>query len=218
MQEIIINVDEDKNKIVALMENGKLVEKYDEVSGQNRLEGNIYIGKVENVLYGMQAAFVNIGEEKNTFMHIRDVMPRVSNETGNKNEMLSKHDIKNYIKQGMPVLVQVKRDSTNKKGARVSTHINMPGRFVVIMPNTEFITVSQKIEDQEEKERLKNIVKENLPKGYGAIIRTSAYGKEEDLIKRDINKIVEELTCINKEFSEVKLKKDKFKTKLLHKK
>ncbi len=217
MQEIIINVDEDKNKIVALMENGKLVEKYDEVSGQNRLEGNIYIGKVENVLYGMQAAFVNIGEEKNTFMHIRDVMPRVSNETGNKNEMLSKHDIKNYIKQGMPVLVQVKRDSTNKKGARVSTHINMPGRFVVIMPNTEFITVSQKIEDQEEKERLKNIVKENLPKGYGAIIRTSAYGKEEDLIKRDINKIVEELTCINKEFSEVKLKKDKFKTKLLHK-
>lgn len=217
MQEIIINVDEDKNKIVALMENGKLVEKYDEVSGQNRLEGNIYIGKVENVLYGMQAAFVNIGEEKNTFMHIRDVMPRVSNETGNKNEMLSKHDIKKYIKQGMPVLVQVKRDSTNKKGARVSTHINMPGRFVVIMPNTEFITVSQKIEDQEEKERLKNIVKENLPKGYGAIIRTSAYGKEEDLIKRDINKIVEELTCINKEFSEVKLKKDKFKTKLLHK-
>lgn len=217
MQEIIINVDEDKNKIVALMENGKLVEKYDEVSGQNRLEGNIYIGKVENVLYGMQAAFVNIGEEKNTFMHIRDVMPRVSNETGNKNEMLSKHDIKNYIKQGMPVLVQVKRDSTNKKGARVSTHINMPGRFVVIMPNTEFITVSQKIEDQEEKERLKNIVKENLPKGYGAIIRTSAYGKEEDLIKRDINKIVEELTCINKEFSKVKLKKDKFKTKLLHK-
>lgn len=217
MQEIIINVDEDKNKIVALMENGKLVEKYDEVSGQNRLEGNIYIGKVENVLYGMQAAFVNIGEEKNTFMHIRDVMPRVSNETGNKNEMLSKHDIKNYIKQGMPVLVQVKRDSTNKKGARVSTHISMPGRFVVIMPNTEFITVSQKIEDQEEKERLKNIVKENLPKGYGAIIRTSAYGKEEDLIKKDINKIVEELTCINKEFSEVKLKKDKFKTKLLHK-
>ena len=217
MQEIIINVDEDKNKIVALMENGKLVEKYDEVSGQNRLEGNIYIGKVENVLYGMQAAFVNIGEEKNTFMHIRDVMPRVSNETGNKNEMLSKHDIKNYIKQGMPVLVQVKRDSTNKKGARVSTHISMPGRFVVIMPNTEFITVSQKIEDQEEKERLKNIVKENLPKGYGAIIRTSAYGKEEDLIKKDINKIVEELTCINKEFSDVKLKKDKFKTKLLHK-
>lgn len=217
MQEIIINVDEDKNKIVALMENGKLVEKYDEVSGQNRLEGNIYIGKVENVLYGMQAAFVNIGEEKNTFMHIRDIMPRVSNETGNKNEMLSKHDIKNYIKQGMPVLVQVKRDSTNKKGARVSTHISMPGRFVVIMPNTEFITVSQKIEDQEEKERLKNIVKENLPKGYGAIIRTSAYGKEEDLIKKDINKIVEELTCINKEFSQVKLKKDKFKTKLLHK-
>ena len=217
MQEIIINVDKDNNKVVALMENGKLVEKYDELSGQKRLEGNIYIGKVENVLYGMQAAFVNIGEEKNTFIHIRDIIPRVSNETGNKNEVLSKHDIKNYIKQGMPILVQVKRDSTNKKGARVSTHISIPGRFVVIMPKTEFITISQKIENLEERERLKNIVKANLPKGYGAIIRTSAYGKEEEIIKKDIDKIIKDLNCIEKEFSKMEKSKEKFETKLVYK-
>ena len=114
MQEIIINQDKEKNKIVAICENGKLVEKYEEKIGQERLEGNIYLGKVENVLLGMQAAFVDIGTEKNTFIHIKDVIPKVSNETGNKNEILSKYDIKNYIRSGMPILVQVKRDSTNK--------------------------------------------------------------------------------------------------------
>ena len=115
MQEIIINQDNENSKIVALVENGKLVEKYEEKAGQERLEGNIYLGKVENVLLGMQAAFVDIGTEKNTFIHIKDVIPKVSNETGNKNETLSKYDIKNYIRSGMPILVQVKRDSTNKK-------------------------------------------------------------------------------------------------------
>ena len=99
MQEVIISQDKQNNKIVALVENGKLVEKYEEKADQKRLEGNIYIGKVENVLIGMQAAFINIGAEKNTFIHIKDIIPKVSNETGNKNEKLGNYDIKNYIKQ-----------------------------------------------------------------------------------------------------------------------
>lgn len=85
MQEVIISQDKQNNKIVALVENGKLVENMKK-SGSKRLEGNIYIGKVENVLIGMQAAFINIGAEKNTFIHIKDIIPKVSNETGNKNE------------------------------------------------------------------------------------------------------------------------------------
>ena len=190
MQEIIISQDKENNKLVALVENGKLVEKYEEKAGQERLEGNIYVGKVENVLMGMQAAFVDIGAEKNTFIHIKDIIPKISNETGNKNELLSKYDIKNYIRTGMPILVQVKRDSTNKKGARVSTHITLPGRFVVLMPNTEFITISKKIEKTAEKQRLMQIVKNILPKGYGIIIRTSAQGKDETLIKQDIEAVV----------------------------
>ena len=190
MQEIIISQDKENNKLVALVENGKLVEKYEEKAGQERLEGNIYVGKVENVLMGMQAAFVDIGAEKNTFIHIKDIIPKISNETGNKNELLSKYDIKNYIRTGMPILVQVKRDSTNKKGARVSTHITLPGRFVVLMPNTEFITISKKIEKTAEKQRLMQIVKNILPKGYGIIIRTSAQGKDEALIKQDIETVV----------------------------
>lgn len=190
MQEIIISQDKENNKIVALVENGKLVEKYEEREDKKRLEGNIYLGKVENVLMGMQAAFVDIGAEKNTFIHIKDIIPKVSNETGNKNEALSKYDIKNYIRSGMPILVQVKRDSTNKKGARVSTHISLPGRFVVLMPNQEFITISKKIEKDSEKNRLLQIVKEVLPKDYGVIVRTSAQGRNKELIEQDIQKVI----------------------------
>ena len=190
MQEIIINQDKENNKIVALVENGKLVEKYEEREDKQRLEGNIYLGKVENVLIGMQAAFVNIGLDKNTFIHIKDIIPKVSNETGNKNESLSKYDIKNYIHTGMPILVQVKRDSTNKKGARVSTHISLPGRFVVLIPNQEFVTISKKIEKESEKNRLIQIIKEVLPKGYGIIVRTSAQGRNKELIQQDIQKVI----------------------------
>lgn len=216
MQEIIINQDNENSKIVALVENGKLVEKYEEKAGQERLEGNIYLGKVENVLLGMQAAFVDIGTEKNTFIHIKDVIPKVSNETGNKNETLSKYDIKNYIRSGMPILVQVKRDSTNKKGARVSTHISLPGRFIVLMPETEFITISKKIEKEAEKKRLLGIVKEVLPKGYGAIIRTSAQERQKELIEQDIQKVIQEYEDIRKKAQELE-KKEKFEPTLLYK-
>lgn len=218
MREVVIHIDQENNKLVAIVENGKLVEKYEELEHQRRLEGNIYIGKVQNVLFGMQAAFVDIGEEKNTFIHIRDVIPRASNETGNKNEDLSKHDIKNYIRTGMPILVQVKRDSTNKKGARVSTHISLSGRFAVMMPNTDFITISQKIEDEKEKSRLKKIVTDCIPKGYGAIVRTAAYGKDESVICNDISRLTKILANIDKEFHQIEEKNLKdVKPRLLYK-
>ena len=198
MQEVIISQDNQKNKVVALVENGKLVEKYEERPDKKRLEGNIYLGKVENVLVGMQAAFVNIGVEKNTFIHIKDIIPKVSNETGNKNEILSKYDIKNYIHTGMPILVQVKRDSTNKKGARVSTHVTIPGRFVVLMPNSEFITISKKIEKDQERKRLTDLARNVLPQGFGIIIRTSAEGKEKELIQKDIEGVIQQYNEIIK--------------------
>ena len=156
----------------------------------------------------MQAAFIDIGTEKNTFIHVKDIIPKISNETGNKNENLSKYDIKNYIHTGMPILVQVKRDSTNKKGARVSSHISIPGRFIVLMPETEFITISKKIEKQQEKTRLINIVKEILPKGYGVIIRTSAEGKSEELIKNDIARVLEQYEKVLKKFKELQNNKN----------
>lgn len=207
MQELIINSD-GVYKQIALVENGKLVERYEERPDMHRLEGNIYLGRVENVLQGMQAAFVNIGEEKNTFMHIKDVIPKVSNETGNKNELLSKYDIKDYIRVGMPILVQVKKDSTNKKGARVSTNISLPGRFVVLLPDTNFITISKKITDLNKREELQKIVQEELPKNYGAIVRTSAENKDIEFIKRDIKSLVKLWELIQENFTSIKKEKN----------
>lgn len=216
MQEILVNVDKQRNKTIVVVENGRLVEKYQENDGAERLEGNIYIGKVQNVLLGMQAAFVDIGKEKNTFIHIRDVMPKASNETGNKNEPLNKYNIKDYIRTEMPILVQVKKDSTSKKGARVSTHMNISGRYIVLMPNSEFITVSKKIEDIKEKNRLLNIVEPIVPKGYGIIIRTSAEGKNETEIKEDLDKLIKKWQNILEKYNNLKKQKT-FIPKIIYK-
>ena len=214
MQELLVDVKDNKKEIL-LIENGKLIEKYEE-HGQERIEGNIYIGIVENVLPGMQAAFVNIGKDKNTFIHIRDVIPKVSNETGNKNEDFTDYNIKDYLKIGMPILVQVKKDSTNKKGARISTHLSIPGRFSVIMPKENFITISQKINDEDERNRLKEIVRKNIPEGYGAIIRTSAESKNEAEIVEDLKKNIAKYEKIQKEYNKEIQKGQKVETKLLY--
>ena len=216
MREILVNVDEQNNKTIVVIENGKLIEKYQENYGEERLEGNIYLGKVENVLLGMQAAFVDIGKEKNTFIHIRDIIPKASNETGNKNEPLNKHNIKNYIKTGMPILVQIKKDATSKKGAIVSTHINLSGRYAVLMPNSNFITISKKIEKETEKNRLLKIVKEIVPQNYGIIIRTSAEEKSEEEIKRDINNLIITWQEIVNKYEKVK-KQTTFTPQLIYK-
>lgn len=207
MQELLIDVD-NENKKILLVENGKLIEKYEENPGRDRLEGNIFLGIVENILPGMQAAFVNIGKEKNTFIHIRDVVPKISEVTGNKNENFGNYNIKDYLKVGMPIMVQVKKDSTNKKGARISMHISIPGRFIVLIPNEKFITLSQKIDNKEEREKLLSIVKENMPEGYGAIIRTSAMSKEKEEIITDIKRTVEAYKDVEQAFEKAKQQKN----------
>lgn len=199
MKEIIIHVEENKDKTIMLVENGNLIEKYEENNQIKRLEGNIYFGKIQNVLQGMQAAFVDIGERKNTFIHLKDILPKLDTKQEDPEEALKKSNIKDIVRVGMPILVQVKRDSTNKKGARVSSHMNLPGRFCVLMPETNIITVSQKIEDLKERERLIKIIKENVPEHYGVIVRTSAEGKREEDIIKDIKQIVKRWEEIQKE-------------------
>ena len=216
MQELLINVSNNEKNIL-LVENGKLIEKYSEKQEQERLEGDIYLGVVENVLPGMQAAFVDIGKNKNTFIHIRDIIPKVSDQTGNKNEDFKQYSIRDYLKSKMPILVQVKKDSTNKKGARISTHLSIPGRYVVIMPNEKFITISQKIDDESERERLKNILKENIPTGYGAIIRTSAMFKNKEEIIADINQTVEKYKAIKEKYEKELKNQNKIMPKLMYK-
>ena len=196
MQEIIINRDKENKKTITLVEEGKLVEYYEEINDYQRLEGNIYIGRVENIVEGMQAAFVNIGIERNAFVHIKDIIPKVSNLTGNKNEQICNHNIKDYLTIGMPVLIQIMKDATKLKGARASTSISIPGRFIVLLLDKEFVTISQKIQNEDERNRLINIVKKILPKGYGAIIRTSAQGKAEKIIEKDLQNLLQEYSNI----------------------
>ena len=170
-----------ENKEIALIEDGKLIEYYIEENKDERKEGNIYIGIVKDIIKGMQAAFVDIGTEKNSFIHFEDIMPQVDRKEGAKEN--NKKDINEIVKRNQKLLVQVKKDSNDKKGARISTHINLPSKYIVLMPNTNIITVSQKIEDKKEQERLLKIVKENISEGNGAVIRTSAEGKDKELIE-----------------------------------
>lgn len=186
MLEILIDKNQQERQI-ALVDNEKLVEYYIDEEKSTRKEGNIYIGVVRNIIKGMQSAFVDIGTEKNSFIHLKDILEKVNekNEQNNIKNQLNHNeiDISDVIKEGQKILVQVKKDSNLQKGARVSTHINLPSKYIALMPNTDIITISQKIEDKKEQERLIKLVKENLSQGNGAIIRTSAVGKEKEIIE-----------------------------------
>jgi len=202
MKEILINQKENTKQIL-LLEDGNLVEKYEESENVQRIEGNIYIGRIESVLQGMQSAFVNIGQKKNTFIHLKDILPKVDIKDGVQEE---NKKIKEIVKTGMPLLVQVKRDFTEAKGAKVSTHISINSRFIVFMPNTTIITISQKIENEEEKIRLTNIAKKYLPENCGVIIRTSAENQPEEVIKNDIEVLAKKWENISRIYEESKEK------------
>lgn len=186
MRELLITYNENK-KIILVLENGILVEKYEDDKKQ-LIEGNIYVGKVQNILKGLQSAFVNIGEGKNAFIHLKDILPKENNNGKNNIEA---NNIEKIVKTGDKIVVEVKRESTNYKGPRVSTHITLAGIYIVLMPNSPFLTISKKIENEEERERLKKIITPLLPENMGAIIRTSAENQDENIIKNDFNRLLE---------------------------
>ncbi len=196
MEEIIV---ERKGNIilVCVLENGEIVEKYDFNIETHSTIGNIYIGTVKDLYDGMQAAFVDIGLEKKAFLSLKDAMPKVDlvkkefakkqgNSEKDKEEKLSK-----TLRKGQKLLLQIRKEAFEDKGPRVSTHVTLAGNYLVLMPETDIITISQKIEDEAEKERLLKIIKTNLPKNYGCIIRTDACGISETEIIEDLSKILE---------------------------
>lgn len=187
MKELVI-LNSENRRIIALIEDEELVEKYEEDENNKSIEGNIYVGKVQNVLTGLQSAFVNIGEKRNAFIHVKDILPKIDI---TKNEEVEKEPINKLIKPGDPIIVEVKKEAVDKKGPRLSTHISLTSRFIVFMPNSPFVTVSSKIEDERERERLKNIVEKYLPQNTGAIIRTVSENRSEEDIKEDIIKTID---------------------------
>lgn len=186
MLELLIN-KQDNLKTIMLVENGILVEKHEEHEKQKRLEGNIYLGKVVNVLKGMQAAFIDIGEARHSLIKVQDILPKVDI----TKEKQQEKPIEDVLKEGEKIIIQIKKDGTASKGAKVSTHINLSGRFAVLMPDTKIITVSQKIENEGKRKELIEIAKKVLPANTGVILRTSSENATEEEIQKDIQELEE---------------------------
>ena len=199
MLELLINKEENLRTIM-LVEDGILIEKHEEHDNQKRLEGNIYLGKVVNILKGMGSAFIDIGETRHSLIRVQDVMPKVDI----TKEKVEVQPIEKLLKTGDNILIQIKKDGTLAKGAKVSTHINLSGRFVVLMPDTDIITVSQKIEKKETINRLKEMVKQKLPKNYGAILRTSSENASREQIIKDIEELLEKWKSIKEKAAKTK--------------
>ena len=183
-KEIIVNVDTRETR-VALIESGKLVEA--QVEREERVVGSIYKCKVANVLAGMDAAFVDIGLERNAFLYVADVLPEMDDEVpAARRESTRAVRIKDVLKVGQEVLVQVVKGPRGTKGARVSTRVSLPGRYLVLMPDADNIGVSRKVETDGERDRLKRIGENIRPLGFGMIIRTEAEGIGEADIRKDL--------------------------------
>lgn len=184
-KEIIVNVSEEETR-VAVLEDKQLVEIYIERSKHQRLMGNIYKGRVENVLPGMQAAFINIGLEKNAFLYVEDAIPaRMDHPHGG-----AKVNISDVLKQGQELVVQIVKEPIGSKGPRVTTHITLPGRYLVLMPTVDYIGISRRIECEQERNRLKEIASRLKPQGMGVIVRTAAEGMDETEIQQDISLLI----------------------------
>jgi len=186
--EILVNVTPLETR-VGVIENGMLQEIYVERTDKRGLVGNIYLGKVVRVLPGMQAAFVEIGLERTAFIHTSDIV--VLNEEGVEERERTTDDITQVLKEGELIVVQVVKDPIGTKGARLTTHISLPSRYLVFMPRNHHIGISQRIEDETERERLRSLVEEcvsesGIDVGVGFILRTVAEGVGKEEIKTDI--------------------------------
>lgn len=203
MRELLINNQNDKN-LIFLIEDKKIVEYYEDSKEHKNLDGNIYIGKVQNIVPGLEAAFINLGEDKNAFIHKKDILPKQDEA---KEKFQNSTPITKLIKPGDPLLVEVKKDKMQTKGARVSTHIGLRGRMIVLMPNSPYVTLSSKIQDEEKRKNLKEKISAILPEGMGAIIRTTAEKASEEEIVEDVKYQIEKWKTIqNTEFEKYPVK------------
>ncbi|WP_417503500.1 ribonuclease G [Marinomonas gallaica] len=197
-EDVLINVTPMEIR-VALVENGVLQEVYIERSTRKGIVGNIYQGKVVRVLPGMQAAFVDIGLERAAFIHVSEVADR---------DAINPSDqIGDYLREGQSLVVQVTKDPISTKGARLTTHLSIPSRYLVYMPDQAHVGVSQRIEDEVERDRLKSLVSkalEDRDETSGYILRTAAERAGEEEILSDINFLTRLWQSVKKRISNVK--------------
>ncbi len=196
--ELIVNSTPYETR-VAVLENDNVVEIYIDMKQGQSVVGNIYRGRVIKVLPGMQAAFVDIGLQKSSFLYVSDIdnhanyYPEIIKESEFEEEIIEKEPtqveynvhIEDLLKEGQEIIVQVSKEPIGTKGARVTSYISLPGRYLVYMPGVDHVGISRKIDDEKERERLRQIVRQIKGSGEGYIIRTVSEGKSEEEFKAD---------------------------------
>lgn len=181
---IVMNICPGETR-AAVLEDNRLVDISLERRGGQKQVGNIYRGRVENVLPGMQAAFINIGMEKNAFLYVDDLNGIIPKADGV--EIKKSLSISELLKEGQEIIVQMVKEPIGTKGARVVTHLTLAGRFLVFMPTMDYIGISRRIEDEKERERLKSIAQSIKPPEMGLIVRTAAEGMDVEDLKADVD-------------------------------
>jgi len=200
-RELVINTTSHETR-VALLEAGHIAELYIEREREMGIVSNIYKGRVIRVLPGMQAAFVDIGLEKAAFLYVADVFDEMNEVARYVDGDSSGTDqaeaveqplppIEDLLKEGQEILVQISKEPISTKGARITTHISLPGRHLVYMPTVDHVGISRRIDDEEERERLRLLVETMKPEGSGFIVRTVSEGKSEADLKSDMEFLVE---------------------------
>ncbi len=199
-KEMLINFVRGEECRIALVSDGKLVELYTERASSESQVGNIYKGRITNVEPSIQAAFVDFGKEKNGFLHISDLSPQYFSKGGKKTEKkkeevvgkkIPRHQrppIQHCLRRGQELIVQVIKDGMGSKGPTLTTYISIPGRFLVMMPGMQRLGVSRKIEDEDVRQRLKELMSNlALPKKTGFIVRTAGIDRTKRELQRDLN-------------------------------
>jgi len=193
----------------ALLKDGKLIELHKDEDDNNFAVGDIFIAKVRKAIPGLNAAFVNVGYEKDGFLHYHDLGPKIASlikftkavSTGKLKDFSLKNfpfdeditkdgKISDVVKSNQSILVQVVKEPISTKGPRISSELSIAGRYIVLVPFSNRISISQKIEDKEEKDRLKRLVKSITPQGFGVIVRTVAEGKKVADIDQDLQNLL----------------------------
>src|SRR5881394_1214239 len=196
-REIVINATKHESRI-AVLDEGQVVELWVERTRQRTIVGNIYKGRVTKVLPGMQSAFVDLGLERDAFLYVSDVIDDIEDfDTNGEDEMplddvapqpRPEASISDLLREGQEVLVQVSKDTIAGKGARITSHITLPGRFLVYMPTVNHIGVSRRIENEGERARLKEILERVRPTGVGGfIVRTAGEQRQEEEFVADLH-------------------------------
>ena len=182
---------------IAVKENGKLAELHVDKQSKERTVGNIYKGIVENVIPGMQAAFVNIGQGANAFLPFSEISdPELIAEKNEKSKNSKEIDV--LLQPGQEIIVQVIKEPFDKKGARVTTELSIAGRFIVLIPKSKYIGVSKKMRDKFERRRLKKIALSIKKPGLGMILRTVAEGKTDAQIENDYKNLTDKYKSLLK--------------------